>query len=72
MAADTPTAAVINATRPDQAVRWGLLQDLGTEVVPSPAVLIVGEVARQPVRPEVSDERAPTQAPLQELLRLAM
>lgn len=72
MAPDTPTAIVVNATRPDQTLRWGSLRHLGAEPVPSPAVLIIGEVARQPSDPVVPGEATRTAASLQELLRLAM
>ncbi len=42
----TPTAVVTNASRPDQTIWAGPLRELGRQPVPSPSVLIIGDVAR--------------------------
>ncbi len=45
LAPETPTAAVVWGTYPQQTVWRGPLADLGAEPVPSPAALVIGTVA---------------------------
>ena len=49
MSPDTPVAIVVSASTPQQEVRRLPLTELGTTPVPNPAVIVIGEVARQPV-----------------------
>lgn len=42
---DTPVAAVIDATQPTEQVNRGVLRDLSTLAVRSPALLVIGDVA---------------------------
>jgi len=46
LAPATPVAAVTNATRPDQRVVLGTLDELGVLPVDAPAVIVIGAVAR--------------------------
>ncbi len=53
---DTPVVVVTNATRPDETQSFGTLSTLGLKPVPSPSVLVIGDVAatapiRTPQRP---------------------
>jgi uroporphyrin-III C-methyltransferase len=48
---DTPSAAVIDATRPEQRSWHGPLRELGHGPVPSPAVLVIGPAASSGDRP---------------------
>lgn len=43
----TPVAVITNATRPDEARWFGTLATLGVDPVPSPSVLVIGDVAAQ-------------------------
>jgi uroporphyrin-III C-methyltransferase len=48
---DTPCVAVSKIARADQQVTWCDLRSLAShEALPSPSVLIIGEVARQPLQ----------------------
>jgi len=49
--AKTPVAVITNATRPDEQQWFGTLDTLGIEPVPSPSVLVIGDVATE--RPPV-------------------
>ena len=68
----TPTAVITNATRPNQAVSYGQLADLGTQPVPSPSVLVIGQVAAKPTSRDDAGDVQSADVELRELLRLAM
>lgn len=58
--AETSVAVITNATRPDEQKWFGTLATLGVKPVPSPSVLVIGDVAaeRRPIQ-----QHTPQKAP---------
>ena len=57
---ETPTAVITSATRPDQEVWFGSLDQLGRNTVAAPSVLVIGEAVGQRMdtdhQPKISGE----------------
>lgn len=75
LAPNTPCAVISRATTPDQQIHQTTLQDLhSAQRLPSPTLLVVGEVVRfarqpSPIR-EIASFEFPANIPLEPLLRL--
>lgn len=61
--AETSVAVITNATRPDERRWFGTLATLGVKPVPSPSVLVIGDVAaeRRPIQQHTA-QKAPAAA----------
>lgn len=55
MRSDMPVGIVISASTPEQQVRHLTLSELGTQPVPNPAVIVIGDVAASPVISGLND-----------------